>query len=211
MAAHTLPADDRPSTQLSLGLPDDETLAAAVFGDLDLLHAALAYLNRIGREPALQPRWTVGDRRYLAGPLIVGDPAWGGDTPAWLRDAVRTARLGLILAGEHEHASEEEAVAYLMAASLAAPLHHDWAALYFWLAARVLTRWSKIGQEEDYCAKHSFARMIEAAAPQRTLRRDQEDDLRRLLCDIRRSVERHARLSHTTSTTTPPTQEGTQK
>ena len=92
-----------------------------------------------------------------------------------------------------------------MAASLAAPLHADWAALYFWVAARVLARWSKIGQEAD------LWQMIEAAAPQRTLRRDQEDDLRRLLCDIRRSVERHARLSHTTSTTTPPTQEGTQK
>ena len=85
-----------------------------------------------------------------------------------------------------------------MAASLAAPLHADWAALYFWVAARVLARWGQIGQEED------FWQMIGAAAPQRILRRDQEDDLRRLLRDtphcahavgasIRRSVERHAR------------------
>lgn len=66
-----------------------------------------------------------------------------------------------------------------------------------WVAARVLARWSKIGQEED------FWRMIDAAAPQRTLRPDQEDDLRRLLRDIRRSVERHARQPHIT-----PTQEG---
>ena len=173
--------------QLSLGLPEDEAPALPASADLDLLHAALAYLGQIGREPAPQPRWTAGDRRYLGGPLIVGDPAWGSDTPAWLSDAVRIARLGLILAGEHEYASEEEAVAYLMAASLAAPLHHDWAALYFWVATRVLTRWSKVGQEED------FWRMIDAAAPQRTLRADQEDDLRRLLRDIRHGVERHAR------------------
>ncbi len=185
MTTPTLPADDRP-------------------GDLDLAHAALAYLGQIGRTPAAEQRWTAGDRRYLAGPLIVGDPAWGDDTPAWLQAAVRIARLGLVLAGEHEHASEEEAVAYLMAASLAAPLHADWAELYFWVAARVLARWRKIGQEE-------FWRMIEAATPQRTLRRDQEDDLQRLLRDIRRGVERHARLSPSTSTTTPPTQEGTQK
>ena len=33
-----------------------------------------------------------------------------------------------------------------------------------------------------------------AAAPQRTLQRDQEDELRRLRGDICRSVERHARL-----------------
>ena len=95
-----------------------------------------------------------------------------------------------------------------MAASLAAPLHPDWAALYFWVAARVLARWGKVGQAEDYCAKHSFAQMIDAAAPQRTLRPDQEDDLRRLLRDIRRGVERHARLPHSTRTVTPSTHEG---
>ena len=190
MTTPTLLIDDALTTQLSLGLPDDEAAALPASADRDLLHAALAYLGRIGREPASEQRWTTGDRRYLAGPLIVGDPAWGGDTPAWLQDAVRTARLGLVLAGEHEHASEEEAVAYLMAASLAAPLHHDWAALYFWVAARVLARWSRIGQEED------FWQLIAAAAPQRTLRADQQDDLQRLLRDIRRSVERHARLPH---------------
>lgn len=167
--------------------------------DLDRVNAALAYLDRVGRRPAAELRWTAGDRHYLAGPLIVGDPAWGRDTPAWLSDAVQVARLGLVLAGEHEHASEEEAVAYLMAASLAAPLPADWATLYFWLAARVLARWNKNGREED------FWRMIDAAAPQRTLRRDQEDDLQRLLRDIRRSVERHARLSPSTRTVITPT------
>jgi hypothetical protein len=173
--------------------------------DRDLVNAALAYLARIDRQPAAEQRWTAGDRRYLAGPLIVGDPAWGRDTPAWLTDAVQIAQLGLVLAGEHDHASEEEAVAYLMAASLAAPLHHDWAALYCWVAARVLARWGRVGQKED------FWRMIDAAAPQRTLRPDQEDDLRRLLRDIRRGVERHGRLPHSTRTTTPSTQEGTLK
>ncbi len=132
----------------------------------------------------------------------MGAAAWGADTPTWLRDAVRIARLGLVLAGEHEHASEEEAVAYLMAASLAAPLHADWAALYFWVAARVLARWNKISHEED------FWLLIDATAPQRTLRRDQEDDLHRLLRDIRRGVEHRARRSHNTSTTPSPTQEG---
>jgi hypothetical protein len=202
MTTPTLLIDDLPTAQLSLVLPEDEAPAQQVPVDLDLLHAALAYLDRIGRQPASEQRWTAGDRRYLVGPLIVGDPAWGRATPAWLGDAVQVARLGLVLAGEHDHASEEEAVAYLMASSLAAPLHADWAALYFWVAARVLARWGKVNQEED------FWHIIEAAMPQRTLRRDQQDDLHRLLCDIRRSVERHARLSHTTCTTTPPTQEG---
>ena len=150
--------------------------------------AALTYLGQLGRLPAAEQHWAAGDRRYLAGPLVVGDPAWGADTPAWLRAAVRSARLGLVLAGEHDHASEEEAVAYLMAASLTAPLRRDWAEIYFWVAARVLARWGQISQEED------FWPMLDASVAPRTLRRGQEDDLRRLLSDIRRSVERHARL-----------------
>ena len=143
----------------------------------DDLFRALAYLESLGRQPAAEPRLTVGDRRYLAGPLIVADPAWGCDTPTWLQDAVRIARLGLVLAGEHDHASEEEAVVYLMAASLAAPLERHWAEIYLWLAARVLTRWSKLDQLAD--------------VPK--LQPDQQDDLERLLRDIRRSVERHSR------------------
>lgn len=180
--------------------------------DPDLVSAALAYLECIGCQPAAGQRWTAGDRRYLAGPLIVGDPGWGDDTPAWLRVAVRIARLGLVLAGEHEHASEEEAVAYLVAASLAAPLHPDWAEIYLWLAARVLARWGKIGQAED-CAGLAAGtgwRMNDAAGPRRTLQPDQEDDLRRLLRDIRRSVERHARLPHTADTNTTSTQGASQ-
>ena len=109
-------------------------------GDNERLAAALAYLTKLDRPPAAEQVWTAGDRRYLAGPPVVGDSAGGPDTPAWLRDAVRIARLGLVLAGEHDHASEEEAVAYLMAASLAEPLHHDRAEIYFWVAARVLAR-----------------------------------------------------------------------
>jgi len=162
--------------------------------DLDLVNAALAYMQEIGRQPASGQRWTAGDRRYLVDPLIVGDPAWGADTPVWLSDAVQIARLGLLLAGEHEQASEEEVVAYPLAASLTAPLHYDWAEIYFWLAARVLARWGKVGQEEH------FWQMIGEVMPRRTLRPDQEDDLRRLLREIRRSVERHARTPHITHT-----------
>ena len=53
--------------------------------------------------------------------------------------------------------------------------------------------------------------MIEVAAPQRTLRRDQENDLRRLLRDIRRGIERHAKPLYTTRTAITPPQEGIQQ
>jgi hypothetical protein len=172
--------------------------------DLDLVNAARAYLALLGRQPAGGQGWTAGDRRYLAGPLIVGDPAWGRDTPIWLREAVRIARLGLVLAGEHEQASEEEAVAYLMAASLAAPLHSDWATIYFGVAARVLARWGRVCQEAYFpgLAARAGGPTIGQAMSRRTLSPDQEDDLRRLLRDLRRGVERHARISHITHHTT---------
>ncbi len=194
MTIPTLLADDLSPPQLSPGLPEAGALVVPASAAADLVHAALAYLGQIGRQPAAEQPWTVGDRRYLVGPLIVGDPAWGSATPAWLQAAVRSARLGLVLAGEHDQASEEEAVAYLMGASLAAPLPHDWAEIYFWLAARVLTRWGQV-QEHDFWA------MLGDTVPRRALRPDQLADLSRLLHDIRRSVERHARTPHINHTT----------
>lgn len=196
-----MPPDVLPGTQMLLAsavqLPSNPDLTTGQDEQFtEQVACALAYLVQLDRQPLVQPQFAAGDRRYLAGPLIVGDPAWGADTPVWLSGAVQIARLGLLLAGEHEQASEEEAVAYLLAASLAAPLHHDWAEIYFWLAARVLARWGKIGQEEH------FWQMLGEAVPRRTLRPDQEDDLRRLLRDIRRSVERHARTPHVTHTIT---------
>jgi hypothetical protein len=114
----------------------------------------------------------------------VGSSAWGESLPRWLRDAVQVARLGLILAGETELASEEEAVAYLLTASLAAPLARDWTELYFWLCARVLPRWGQV-QEADFWA-------MLGETPPHSLTHTQEADLRRLLGDIRRSVAKHA-------------------
>jgi hypothetical protein len=148
--------------------------------------AALAYLGKLGRQAAPPARFTVAAWRYLNGPLVVGSRSWGDTTPAWLRDAVRVARLALILAGETEQASEEEAVAYLMAASLQAPMSHAWAELYFWLCARVLPRWGKVPEAEFW------AMLGERHDQRRELAGGQRDDLRRLLGDIRRSVEKHA-------------------
>ena len=72
------------------------------------------YLSGWGCSGCRRHACRADDLRYLAGPLIVFDPAWGEDTPDWLRAKVRPARLGLLLAGEKELASEEEAVIYLM-------------------------------------------------------------------------------------------------
>ena len=152
----------------------------------DQAAAALAYLAKLGRPPAAAVQLTAAARRYLNGPLVVGSRSQSDTTPGWLRDAIQVARLGLVLAGETELASEEEAVAYLMAASLEAPLMHTWAELYFWLCAHVLTRWGQI-QEDDFWA------VLGEDQPWRDdLGVNRRDNLRRLLADIRRSVEKHA-------------------
>jgi len=144
---------------------------------------ALAYLAKLGRRPAADIRFTSAARRYLNGPLIVGSRSWGDLTPGWLRDAVQVARLALVMAGEDTEASQEEAVAYLMAASLAAPLDHDWARVYFWLCSQVLPRWGRITEND-------FLTML-GAAPS-TLTNNQADALHALRIKIRRDVEGHA-------------------
>ncbi len=101
--------------------------------------------------------------RYITGPLVVYDGSWGRDVPGWLRSAVRRARLEQVQQeverGEQgELATLEEACAYLMTASLAVPLNHDWATIYIHVAGRVLSRhgllpagrsvWQALGREE---------------------------------------------------------------
>ena len=100
MTTQTLLIDDRPTTQLSLGLPTDEAPALPASADLDLLHAALAYLGQIGREPAPQPR--VCWRPPLPGRTAHrGRPGLGRATHRpGCATAVRIARLGLVLVGE---------------------------------------------------------------------------------------------------------------
>ncbi len=99
--------------------------------------------------------------RYITGPLVVYDGSWGRDVPGWLRSAVRRARIEQVQQeverGEQgELGTLEEACAYLMTASLAVPLNHDWATIYIYVAGRVLSRhgtlpaglWPALGREE---------------------------------------------------------------
>jgi hypothetical protein len=130
--------------------PAEISLAGLCQDLLPLARAAAQYLRLLGLHPLPAPRLHADDLRYLAGPLIVFDPAWGEDTPAWLLEAVRPARLGLLLAGEKELASEEEAVIYLMSASLAQPLDHDWCQVFLHLAGRVLVRFGHAQTEADF-------------------------------------------------------------
>ena len=102
--------------------------------------ASLSFCNLDGISKA--------ELRYLNGPLIVFGPGGGWGYPSWLKTAVQPARMSLILSGDDDLASEEETLGYLCSASLAVPLDHEWADIFFWLGERVLLRWNRLPKGE---------------------------------------------------------------
>lgn len=77
----------------------------------------------------------------LTDPIIVMDPGWG--VPDWLKEEIRLARLVQLMKGEEGGATDEEALAYISNASLVAPMHSEWAEIYFYLFTKVMTRKGK--------------------------------------------------------------------
>ena len=66
---------------------------------------------------------------------MVGYGAWADDIPDWLKEQAQMGRLLLAMhAPEAEIATDAEACAYLMTASLAMPLDHDWTQIYLHVA-----------------------------------------------------------------------------
>lgn len=76
--------------------------------------------------------------RYLHGPVVY-HPGWW-DAGNILPGYIPQARLDLVLAGEKDLSTLEEALAYLASASLCFPLHRDDAEVMFWLTQTV---WEK--------------------------------------------------------------------
>jgi len=73
-------------------------------------------------------------------PIIVMPGGWGDTLPDWLKEAITLERL----IGNMEAlktgfmtATNAEACAYLMTASLTAPPSHDWAQIYLYVATKV--------------------------------------------------------------------------
>lgn len=73
----------------------------------------------------------------LADPFIVSPGGWGADTPAWLKEQATLERMVMVRTGEPT-GTDAEAAIYLMSASLEAPLDHDWAEIYLWVARKAL-------------------------------------------------------------------------
>ena len=76
--------------------------------------------------------------------LVVGDSQWADVIPQWLLDEISAERLIYGLAGllnpDMPKVGDAEVLAYLMTASLRAPLSHEYAEIYVYLTAKVLEK-----------------------------------------------------------------------
>ena len=136
---------------------------------------------------AALPRLNAETLRYLSGPIIA-HTGGEGTVPDWLRQAIPQARLDLVGSGEATLATEEEACAYLMTASLAGPLDHNWAGTYIWIANRVCGKHSRMPQGQD------FWTALGHDTPQ-SLNRNQESDLWKLREWLRRGVSKNEKAN----------------
>jgi hypothetical protein len=85
-------------------------------------------------------------------PIITYSGPWGNDIPDWLREAITMDRLignMKALHGEPMMAGDAEVAAYLMTASLEAPMGHDFTQIYLYCATRTIERYKKGAMPED--------------------------------------------------------------
>lgn len=88
--------------------------------------------------------------------IIVYPGGWGNDTPEWVKNAITLERLAMnmkALKGEVPTATDAEACAYLMSASLSFPLDHDWTQIYLYVASQTMRRWKKTDVPADIDVK----------------------------------------------------------
>jgi hypothetical protein len=148
--------------------------------------SAIEVLAKLAAAQEFLERRTADERYYLRGPIVYHP---GSDAGPLLPKYIPQARWDLVLAGEKELATLEEALAYLSSASLCFPLSSEDAEVMFWLTQEVwekhkLTRgdqkiWEMLGRKEPF-----------------TLTPFQEKEiLNRLRRDIRRAVIKHSRKS----------------
>ena len=148
------------------------------------LNEALQYADQMARILTAPKKHGLskGDLRYLHGPIVQYRAGW--DFPTMLRKLVPTARLELVLSGEKNLCTFEEALGYLSTLSLAGPLDREIAEIFFWLSQEVL---SKHNIADDVYSMLGFKKPVELSAYQ------ERHLLHQLRADIRRSVVKNAK------------------
>ena len=114
--------------QLSL----DDLLRSAVIDELEKISAGLEFAQAVANPQAFG--LGVNDVRYLRGPIVQHPGGWGVGI---LRKLIPAARLKLVLSGEKNLCTLEEALGYYSTASFSFPLAHDDAEVMFWLSQEV--------------------------------------------------------------------------
>lgn len=121
--------------------------------------------------------------------LVVGDASWADMIPKWLLDEIGNERMLMGLVGimksdlaPSDRVGDAEMCAYLMTASMRAPMPYQYTEIYVWLTARVMERTGK--ELPDF---------LEAKL-KRGLTQDEERELRELRSQIYRS--RGGEISH---------------
>jgi len=115
--------------QLSL----DDILRSAFIGEFEQIKESLEFAHVIANPQAYG--LGVNDIRYLSGPIVQHPGGWGIGI---LRKLIPSARLKLVLSGEKNLSTLEEALGYYSTASLCGPLYRDDAEVMFWLSQEVL-------------------------------------------------------------------------
>jgi len=109
----------------------------------------------------------------LCDPIIVMPGGWGDTLPDWIKSAITLERLMMnmrALKGEEMTGTDAEACAYLYCASLEAPMGHDWAQIYLYVAGKVY---------EKHRTPDSGVKMPDDIRVE-SLNENQQDDLNRL-------------------------------
>lgn len=84
----------------------------------------------------------------LTGPIIVW-PGYEHAVPEWIMKEIPLARMTKLMKNEEPgQATDLEAVAYLMTASLIAPMPREWEGIYLWAGAKALRESGKKPPED---------------------------------------------------------------
>lgn len=93
-------------------------------------------LKQAEREAERQMKLLV---RVFTAPIVLHKCGWMDTVPEWLLKWIKLDRMIALMKNEYEGAAtDSEALAYLVPASLEAPMGHDWSQIYLYLATKVI-------------------------------------------------------------------------
>lgn len=135
--------------------------------------------------------------------LVVGSLPWADCIPDWVKEEIKTERIMLGLIGiaaddfsdsdNSDKVGDAEVVAYLMTASLAAPLPHTLTEIYLYLATKVMERKGKTVPNDIRKTELSRYEEQELKGLKYTIYRARGGDIQHPLLNAMRELKRRPR------------------